>query len=294
MKFLVGIFFLLGAVTSVAAPRLDTAAGTGEILFSTVVPDSQDANLYYFFPKNYRISRFDGKLQFTYYEVKNAAYAVIVMSATVDRSDLDAKILAIKTQNPNARFAPITVINSTISEMLTVPGPVLESVKCQTNGGTLGQDVGCELSVTSKGRATFIKTIRRNLSNVLSLNYTFAAQVNGQAQIVAHSLPIIFGDVGDGNYFFDNEGNPIPDEVMEEYKALLEKKAVYYQKYINGLDLELPKLKAVQEQCANQNTKECRENENRIKAVEKVLSNSKWLKILKRLEELKKELGIKN
>lgn len=298
MKTLVGVLLLWAAVVS-AAPRLDTAAGSGEIIISTVVPDSQDPNLYYFFPRNYRISQHGGKMQFTYYETKNllgvsGAYAVMVMSATVDRVNLDAKIQEIKAQNPNAKFAPITVINSTISQMLTLPGPTLEEVKCQTSGNTLGQDVGCELVIKTRSREVFIKAIRRNLSNVLSLTYSFAAQVNGQVREVTHSLPIIFGDVGDGNYFFDGDGNPIPDEVMEEYKALLLEKEAYYKKHINGLDLELPKLKTVQVQCAGQSTTECRENDKKIKSIEKLLSNSKWLKILKRLEELKKELGIKN
>jgi hypothetical protein len=325
MKLYVGVMLLMWAAAVNAAPKFDVAVGTETPIMTTIVPDNKDANLYYFFPTSYRISKHEGRLQFTYYETSNflgvnGAFAAMTMSANFDQQSLDLKVKEIKAQNPNARFTPVTVLSSTIAQMSTLPSPTLEAVKCQPQGNLLGQDVGCELVIKVKNREVFIKIIRRNLSNVLALSYSFTAEVNGQMREITHALPIVFGEVGSGNYFFDGKGNPIPDPLMEEYKSLLSQKDAYYNKYLKVYDQDLPKLRTIREKCAGLKTAaECRAQlkgtglEQRFEAVvkarpsdpygeiqyeireeEKAFSSPGWVKLLTRIEELKKELGIKN
>ena len=203
---------LLISLNARAVPVVDTAIGTVTPLPVTVVPDDKDPNLYYYFPAAYAVSRdASGKASFGYHEYSglfgDKGWAVMTMAAEFD-SNLAAKLAEVKTQNPAATFSPIPLTQGLISEG-KIDLKYLSDSECQDAGGVIGQEIGCKFLVKSKYRSAFIKGMRASQIHQFYYNYEFAAIRNGTVGVFKHSVPIKFGDLGTGAYFFDKNGNPL-------------------------------------------------------------------------------------
>jgi len=320
MKYLIFLTMFYVSAT-MAAPRVDIAVGTGTPIIQTILPDSKDPNLYYFFPVSYKVSKHEGKIQFSYHETSNfwgvnGAYATMTVSAYFDKESLDLKVQEIKRQNPKATFTPVALLNSNITQLNTKLSPLINQVVCQPYGNFLGQDVGCQIDVNVKNREVFQKVIRRNIVNVLAYTYSFVAEVNGQLVKLSHSLPILFSEVGYGDYFFDSHGNVIQDPKVLEYRSLLKAKDDYYNRNLKVFDVDLKRLNAILKLCSGTKTSdECMgrlgdpelhrrfqevtkarpadpygQIQYEIKVAEEQFQNPRWLEILRRIKALEKEL----
>ncbi len=198
-----------------ATPIMDTGVGTITPTPVTVVRDDQNASLYYYFPTAYGVHRGSaGKAEFAYTEYDprfSGPIGVAVMTMAVEFDpNLALKLEEIKKGDANAVFTPIVLSQGAIDEGKIKLQYVSDS-ECQEFGGVIGQQIGCKFVVKSKYRQAFVRGMRASQIHQFYYTYEFAGIRNGKTEVFKHSVPIKFGDLGEGNYFLDKNGNPIKD-----------------------------------------------------------------------------------
>ena len=204
--------------SALAAPKMDSAIGTGKPLMATVLPDHEDPNLYYVFPQTSDVvMKPDGKMDFLYIETRKyglgryhveAARLGVGIVPSISSPALEAKVVEIKATNPNAKFAVVTAFESTVSakdENTTY----FQSGRCPEVNGPLEVPIYCDLDLNPAKATAFRKILASTSIRVLHLEYKFYGFADGKIQEFAYSVPIKVGSLAGGAYFFDQNGNPI-------------------------------------------------------------------------------------
>lgn len=216
LRFLIGVTFLPCLAHS--APVMDTAIGTPNALMATVLPDHLDANLFYVFPQESKISRdASGDQEFLYIENRRygwgnyrveAAYLSVGVLPSIQSPALEEKMSIISAANPNAKFAVVTVFESTVIARNEAED-YFESVSCPAVNGPIEIPVYCDIRVKPELVKGFRKAMAETNVRVFFLVYKFYGFANGQMKEFSYTVPIKVGNFGKSGAFFDQNGKKI-------------------------------------------------------------------------------------
>lgn len=211
-----GLFFYLCG-SAFAAPQMDTGVGTPGAFLATVVPDHQNAHLYYVFPQASQIaSAQNGKKDFLYVEdrlYRRRSYRVqsarlsLTLAPSFEHEALSKKIEAIRKLDPAARFTPITAFQTEVVSLSN--SNEFMSSNCGALAGPLEVPVQCELNIHPRYSAGFRKILKNAHIHVLAYVYHFYGAVDGQIKAFSYSVPLRVGSLNDGEYFFDQQGREL-------------------------------------------------------------------------------------
>ena len=222
------ILFLIAVVLSLglgnlasAAPRMDTAIGSGTVMFATVLPDHQDPNLYYVFPQSSAVlTNQDGESSFLYLENRKyrlfggyrvlSAQLQLGLKVSIENPDLKAKMDEIKTQNPNAKFSVITAFKTEVIESKKINSFFLDS-SCPEVGGPLEVPIFCTVNINPILSAGFRSLIQNTEIAVLNLAYHFYGFADGKIMEFEFTVPLNVGSLDNNHYFVDQNGSPLYD-----------------------------------------------------------------------------------
>lgn len=201
-----------------AAPRMDSAIGSNTGLFATVLPDHENANLYYVFPQSSDVLLRDNGLQdFTYieerkytrrgYKVKSAQLNVgIRLSIAMDL--LQQKIAEIKNHNPNAKFAVVTAYKTEVVGEGEF-SQFFRNSNCTDIAGPLEVPVYCTVHIMPEMSYGFRKIVKSTQTRVFHYVYHFYGSVGGNLKEFSFSVPLKVGSLENGPYFFDQYGSQL-------------------------------------------------------------------------------------
>ena len=195
-----------------AVPNLNVGTGTPLELLSTIVPDTDNSHLYYFFPRRFTLLEEKGRKSFTYFEksgvFSTSAYATMIFSPQLGEETLQ-KIADVRKVDTAAVFSPIPVTASTIYAGGEL-APFLKQISCQPTGGTLESDIGCTWKLDSGRRKAFQKLVRAGQQiQLMFVAYEFSALAGDKIERLKHAVAMYIDGLETGPYFFDSNGKPI-------------------------------------------------------------------------------------
>jgi hypothetical protein len=213
MRFLLlSAIFLMTGTMAQAVPVIDTATGTTSGLLVTILPDSVDKNLYYFFPTNWGVATSvkSKKPAFSYIEYSTGWFSppqatVTAAFAAEGAPDLDLKLKEILKDNALAKFTPIPILSARYVPHKNF-AKWITNVDCFEKGNTIGQIIGCTWTATVDSGRTFYRVVKgTGIIQVLEYNYVFGAMVNGKYTEISHSAGIYLDGLENGD-FWDADG----------------------------------------------------------------------------------------
>lgn len=206
--------------SSSAAPRMDTAVGTGQPIMATVLPDHEVPHLYYVFPQTSETSkRADGSLDFLYVETWKRrwgrdrlghAEARLWVQPSIDSEAIRQKVAEIKAQDPAARFAVVTIFKSEIQGSDSGER-YFEYSHCHPISGPLEVPVYCRLEVNVDLARGFKTLIQNSQARVFHYVYWFYGVVDGKIKAFTFAVPLKLGTIQESRYFVDQDGRPLDD-----------------------------------------------------------------------------------
>jgi hypothetical protein len=172
-----------GIAPSFAYPVLDAVQGLPNPELVTVYPDDADKSLYYFVPTSVALVRDEAgkpRLGVQYWGLTGpdpeGAGAALTFSVrpTYDKPIVDKVANAVKQQNPNAKFAFPTLVDSSMEILLN--GAFYkknqDTDKASVKGGTVDATQAFTVSLTNIGGRAFAQGVAAD-SDVLGARYTF-------------------------------------------------------------------------------------------------------------------------
>jgi hypothetical protein len=220
MRHLIFIFAILMAQSvCFATPVMDTAVGTGTPVLATVVPDDKDPNQYYFFPNHYELAKDPAtqRMAFAYFEKSEGFWGIVkgfvnTVFEPFVADQMKTKFDEILKMNKNAKFTSIVFTSSGLITPNEDFNGLISDVSCPKIGNQNGGQIYCSWKVPSDSRKAFRRAARgKVLVQVLEYDYSFIGIVGGRQQTFQHAVPVYFTNLGAGDYFFDQNMNPIKD-----------------------------------------------------------------------------------
>ena len=217
--FLAGALFLC-ATTAWSAPRMDSAVGTTSVIFSTVLPDHEDSNLYYVFPQSSEVLvKNNGVQDFLYVESRKyghfgrfrveAAALTIGLKPSLEADDLKLKMGEIRKMNPKARFSVVTAFKTEVVGSDSEGNPFFLGSNCPTVSGPLEVPVYCSVEVKPELSYGFRQIIKNTQTMVLHYGYYFYGMAGGKLNEYHMSVPLRVGSLDGSTYFYDQFGKSI-------------------------------------------------------------------------------------
>ena len=145
---------------SIAMPVLNKSAPAGPDIM--VYVDHLDANVYYLSPESISVKKDEnGRPVFSYFEYRSndslfspkQAIMQMLITPTFNSKKIEDAKTAIRLVNPNATFASLPFVRSSI---IFSPDMVhlVNKGSCNHGAGDIGQAIDCTIDLTSRGRKT--------------------------------------------------------------------------------------------------------------------------------------------
>lgn len=217
-KVFLTVLLLVASINSNALPVFTEGVGVSASLGETVLQDSEDGNLYYFFPNSFNLAKNEeDKVLFTYFEKSNFrstdAYAIMQYAASISKV-VQQKIIEIQKTNPKAKFTLVPAVNVAVDPTKEL-SPYLIKSSCQTGSGIIDSLISCKWDIRSELRKEFRKVIRGgDQVQVMFVSYSFLAMRLNKEQVQVNQRVVMYtGSVLNDSNFYDSNGNHIVDSV---------------------------------------------------------------------------------
>jgi hypothetical protein len=160
-----------------ALPVLNANAAINSSL--TIYPDDTNPNLFYTVPQFMGLCRDEkGNPIFSYTEFSEGFLRPtdgVMMTTMCEREDLKLLNAAkdnIRAANPQAQFAPVPYLTSSVSFSNSVFEKLIKQNSCSHSAGVVGQEESCAVEFSQAGKDEFLRALRSGLGIVLQFQYT--------------------------------------------------------------------------------------------------------------------------